>query len=77
MLEVESNSVLAATIALIAFIGVMHPDFLSWGQLKEVVQNSVYDRSKHEGEQAAFAAAHRTGVELVAICPSSVQGPGR
>jgi dihydroflavonol-4-reductase len=38
---------------------------------------SVYDRSKHEGEQAAFAAAHRTGVELVAVCPSSVQGPGR
>ncbi len=38
---------------------------------------SVYDRSKHEGENAAFAAAHRTGVELVAICPSSVQGPGR
>jgi len=38
---------------------------------------SVYDRSKHEGEQAAFAAAHRTGVQLVAICPSSVQGPGR
>ena len=42
MLEVESNSVLVATIALIAFIGVMHPDFLAWGQLKEVVQNSVY-----------------------------------
>ena len=41
-LEVESNSVLVATIALIAFIGVMHPDFLAWGQLKEVVQNSVY-----------------------------------
>ena len=38
---------------------------------------SVYDRSKHEGEQAAFAAAHRTGVEVVAINPSSVQGPGR
>jgi dihydroflavonol-4-reductase len=38
---------------------------------------SVYDRSKHVGEQAAFAAAHRTGVELIAICPSSVQGPGR
>jgi dihydroflavonol-4-reductase len=38
---------------------------------------SVYDRSKHEGEQAAFAAAHRCGVEVVAICPSSVQGPGR
>jgi dihydroflavonol-4-reductase len=38
---------------------------------------SVYDRSKHVGEQAAFAAAHRSGVELVAVCPSSVQGPGR
>jgi dihydroflavonol-4-reductase len=38
---------------------------------------SVYDRSKHVGEQAAFAAAHRGGVELVAVCPSSVQGPGR
>jgi dihydroflavonol-4-reductase len=38
---------------------------------------SAYDRSKHEGEQAAFAAAHRCGVEVVAICPSSVQGPGR
>lgn len=38
---------------------------------------SVYDRSKHEGEQAAFAAAHRSGVELVAVNPSSVQGPGR
>jgi len=38
---------------------------------------SVYDRSKHEGEQAAFAAAHRLGVELVAVNPSSVQGPGR
>ncbi|MDP9136218.1 MAG: NAD-dependent epimerase/dehydratase family protein [Actinomycetota bacterium] len=38
---------------------------------------SIYDRSKHEGEQAAFAAAHRTGVEVVAINPSSVQGPGR
>ena len=38
---------------------------------------SVYDRSKHEGEQAAFATAHRTGVEVVAVNPSSVQGPGR
>jgi ribose transport system permease protein len=41
-LAVESNSVLVATIALILFIGIMHPDFLTWGQLKEVVQNSVY-----------------------------------
>ena len=42
LLEVESNSVLVATIALIAFIGILHPDFLEWGQLKEVVQNSAY-----------------------------------
>jgi ribose transport system permease protein len=41
-LAVESNSVLLATVALIVFIGVMHPDFLSWGQLKEVVQNAAY-----------------------------------
>jgi dihydroflavonol-4-reductase len=38
---------------------------------------SVYERSKHEGEVAAFAAARRAGIELVAINPSSVQGPGR
>jgi dihydroflavonol-4-reductase len=38
---------------------------------------SVYERSKHEGEQAAFAAAQRVGIELVAVDPSSVQGPGR
>jgi dihydroflavonol-4-reductase len=38
---------------------------------------SVYELSKHEGESAAFAAARRAGVELVAINPSSVQGPGR
>jgi dihydroflavonol-4-reductase len=38
---------------------------------------SVYERSKREGEDAAFAVAERTGVELVSINPSSVQGPGR
>ena len=38
---------------------------------------SVYDRSKHEGEQAAFAAGSAAGVEVVAVNPSSVQGPGR
>jgi dihydroflavonol-4-reductase len=38
---------------------------------------SVYDRSKHEGEQAVFAAAAETGVEVVAVNPSSVQGPPR
>ena len=29
-------------LVLIGFIGALHPDFLAWGQLKEVVQNSVY-----------------------------------
>jgi len=38
---------------------------------------SLYERSKHEGELAAFAAGRRAGIELVAINPSSVQGPGR
>ena len=38
---------------------------------------SIYERSKHEGERAAFEAARRAGVELVAVNPSSVQGPGR
>jgi len=38
---------------------------------------SVYDRSKHHGEQAAFREGAHTGVEVVAVNPSSVQGPGR
>jgi dihydroflavonol-4-reductase len=38
---------------------------------------SVYDRSKHVAEQRAFAAGAAHGVEVVAINPSSVQGPGR
>jgi dihydroflavonol-4-reductase len=38
---------------------------------------SVYERSKHEGEVGAFAAARRASVELVSVNPSSVQGPGR
>jgi dihydroflavonol-4-reductase len=38
---------------------------------------SVYDRSKHLGELAAFEAGRRLGVEVVAVNPSSVQGPGR
>jgi ribose transport system permease protein len=41
-LEVESNSVLVATVALIVFIGILHPDFLEWGQLKEIFQNATY-----------------------------------
>jgi len=38
---------------------------------------SVYDRSKHLGEQVVFSEARRLGVEAVAVNPSSVQGPGR
>lgn len=38
---------------------------------------SLYERSKCEGEQAAFEAGRRLGVEVVAVNPSSVQGPGR
>ncbi len=38
---------------------------------------SLYDRSKHVGERAALAEGERTGVEVVAVNPSSVQGPGR
>ena len=38
---------------------------------------SVYERSKHEGEAAAFAAGRAAGVDVVAVNPSSVQGPGR
>jgi dihydroflavonol-4-reductase len=37
---------------------------------------SVYERSKRLGEDAAFAAARDRGLELVAVNPSSVQGPG-
>jgi ribose transport system permease protein len=42
VLEIESGSVLIATIALIVFIGVLHPDFLELGQLKDIVQNATY-----------------------------------
>jgi dihydroflavonol-4-reductase len=38
---------------------------------------SVYDQSKHDGERVAFAAAADTGVDVVALNPSSVQGPPR
>lgn len=38
---------------------------------------SHYERSKHRGEQAALAEGARTGVEVVCVNPSSVQGPGR
>jgi dihydroflavonol-4-reductase len=38
---------------------------------------SDYERSKFEAEQAVFAAARESGVELVCLNPASVQGPGR
>jgi dihydroflavonol-4-reductase len=38
---------------------------------------SDYERSKTEGEAAALAAGRESGVEVVCINPSSVQGPGR
>ena len=38
---------------------------------------SHYERSKHLGEQAVLAEGRRTGVEVVCVNPSSVQGPGR
>ena len=38
---------------------------------------SPYARSKYLAERAAFAEADLCGVDLVAVNPSSVQGPGR
>lgn len=38
---------------------------------------SPYARSKHRAELAAFATADDVGLDLVAVNPSSVQGPGR
>jgi dihydroflavonol-4-reductase len=38
---------------------------------------SDYERSKTEGERAAFAAGSEAGIEVVSVNPSSVQGPGR
>jgi dihydroflavonol-4-reductase len=38
---------------------------------------SLYDRSKYEGERRAFEAARELGVDVIAVNPSSVQGPGR
>ncbi|ADB51570.1 NAD-dependent epimerase/dehydratase family protein [Conexibacter woesei] len=38
---------------------------------------SLYDRSKHDAERVAFAVGAETGVEVLALNPSSVQGPPR
>jgi dihydroflavonol-4-reductase len=38
---------------------------------------SDYERSKFEAEQAVFATARDTGLDVVSVNPASVQGPGR
>jgi dihydroflavonol-4-reductase len=38
---------------------------------------SHYERSKHEAEAVVRAVVARTGLEVVTVNPSSVQGPGR
>ena len=38
---------------------------------------STYERSKHEAELVAFTTAAHHGIDVVAVNPSSVQGPGR
>jgi dihydroflavonol-4-reductase len=38
---------------------------------------SDYERSKYEAERALLDAAGETGLEVVCVNPSSVQGPGR
>lgn len=38
---------------------------------------SRYEQSKHVAEQAVWAEAERSGVDTIAVLPSSVQGPGR
>jgi len=38
---------------------------------------TAYERSKHLAEVAAFEDAKTAGLDLVAVNPSSVQGPGR
>jgi ribose transport system permease protein len=42
ILEFESNSVLVATIVLAAGIGILHPNFFSLDQIRDVLQQSVY-----------------------------------
>jgi dihydroflavonol-4-reductase len=38
---------------------------------------SLYEHSKYEGERAAFLAGEVTGTQVVALNPTSVQGPPR
>jgi ribose transport system permease protein len=41
-LEIESGSVLVATVALALVIGALHPEFFAWTQIKDVLAQSVY-----------------------------------
>ena len=38
---------------------------------------SAYERSKFEAEETVLRLAHRMGLDVVCVNPSSVQGPGR
>ncbi|HEY7630503.1 MAG TPA: ABC transporter permease [Thermoleophilaceae bacterium] len=42
IVEIESVPVLIATIVIVVVIGILHPEYLKWGQLKDVLQQSVY-----------------------------------
>jgi ribose transport system permease protein len=42
LVEAESATVLGATVALAVVIGVLHPDFLAWTQIRDVLAQSVY-----------------------------------
>jgi ribose transport system permease protein len=42
LLEFESNSVLVATVVLAVAIGILHPEFFTWSQIKDVLSQSVY-----------------------------------
>ena len=42
VLEFESGSVLAATVVLAVAIGILHPEFFAWSQIKDVLSQSVY-----------------------------------
>jgi ribose transport system permease protein len=42
IVDFESNSVLVATIVLALVIGLIHPEFFHWAQIKDVLQQSVY-----------------------------------
>lgn len=42
LFELESNSVLIATILLVVVIGGLHPNFFAWSQIRDVLQQSVF-----------------------------------